>query len=102
MPDLDLDTTNGSRRVFMLLHQGRPVLLNFGEHKRINITPWGDRVQSVDASYEGRWELPVIGQVAAPAAALIRPDGYVAWVNGETQRALAEALTTWFGPTATA
>jgi 3-(3-hydroxy-phenyl)propionate hydroxylase len=102
MPDLDLDTTNGSRRVFTLLHQGRPVLLNFGERKRISITPWGDRVQSVDARYEGRWELPVIGQVAAPAAVLIRPDGYVAWVEGETQRGLAEALTTWFGPPGTA
>jgi hypothetical protein len=98
MPDLDLETASGSQRVFALLRKARPVLLNFGERKRIDITPWGDRVQSVDASYEGRWELPVVGQVAAPAAVLIRPDGYVAWVEGETQRGLAEALTTWFGP----
>jgi hypothetical protein len=98
MPDLDLDTANGARRVFTLLHQARPVLLNLGESGRIDITPWGDRVQSIDASYEGRWELPVIGQVPAPTAVLIRPDGYVAWVGDETRRGLDEALTTWFGP----
>jgi 2-polyprenyl-6-methoxyphenol hydroxylase-like FAD-dependent oxidoreductase len=102
MPDLELETANGSRRVFTLLHRARPVLVNLGEPGRIDITPWADRVESVDASYEGLWELPAIGTVAAPAAVLIRPDGYVAWVGDETQRGLAEALTTWFGPPATA
>jgi 2-polyprenyl-6-methoxyphenol hydroxylase-like FAD-dependent oxidoreductase len=102
MPDLDLETADRSRRLFTLLHQARPVLLNFGEGRGINITPWRDRVQSVDARYTGRWELPVIGQVAAPAAVLIRPDGYVAWVEGDRQRGLAEALTTWCGPPGTA
>jgi len=34
----------------------------------------------------------------APAAVLIRPDGYVAWVGESTHLGLAEALTTWFGP----
>jgi hypothetical protein len=29
---------------------------------------------------------------------LIRPDGYVAWVEGLTQPGLADALTAWFGP----
>jgi 2-polyprenyl-6-methoxyphenol hydroxylase-like FAD-dependent oxidoreductase len=102
MPDLDLEIADGTRRVFTLLHQARPVLLNFGEGNGVNITPWGDRVQSVDARYTGRWDLPVIGQVAAPAAVLIRPDGYVAWVASETQRGLVEALTTWCGPPGTA
>jgi 3-(3-hydroxy-phenyl)propionate hydroxylase len=102
MPDLDLETAEGTRRVFTLLHRARPVLLNLGEPGRIDITDWGDRVQLIAARYEGPWELPVIGQVAAPAAVLIRPDGYVAWVEGETQRGLAEALTTWFGPPGTA
>jgi 2-polyprenyl-6-methoxyphenol hydroxylase-like FAD-dependent oxidoreductase len=98
VPDLDLDTASGSRRLFTLLHQARPVLLNFGEPGRLDITPWADRVQSLDARYEGPWELPAIGQVAPPAAILIRPDGYVAWVGDETGGGLAEALTTWFGP----
>jgi len=34
----------------------------------------------------------------APAAVLIRPDGYVAWVGDGTQAGLTDALTTWFGP----
>jgi 3-(3-hydroxy-phenyl)propionate hydroxylase len=101
MPDLDLDIANGSRRVFTLLHQARPVLLNLAAPRSIDITPWKGRVQSIDARYEGAWELPVVGQVAAPAAVLIRPDGYVAWVGDDTQRGLAEALTTWFGPPVT-
>ena len=98
IPDLDLGTANGSRRLFTLLHHARPVLLNLAEPGRIDITPWADRVQSIDARYEGPWELPAIGPVAAPAAVLIRPDGYVAWVGDETQLGLADALITWFGP----
>jgi hypothetical protein len=51
----------------------------------------------VDASYDGAWELPVVGPVAAPEAVLIRPDGHVAWVGDGSQDGLREALTTWFG-----
>jgi len=98
MPDLDLVTPNGVVRVFSLLHDARPVLINFGEPGALDITPWVDRVQLMDAEYAGAWELPVIGVVTAPAAVLVRPDGYVAWVGDETQLGLAEALTTWFGP----
>jgi 2-polyprenyl-6-methoxyphenol hydroxylase-like FAD-dependent oxidoreductase len=98
MPDLDLVTDNGPLRVFSLLHDARPVLLNLGGPGGFEITPWADRVQSVDAEYVGQWELPVIGAVTAPTAVLIRPDGYVAWVGDRTQEGLADALTTWFGP----
>jgi 3-(3-hydroxy-phenyl)propionate hydroxylase len=102
MPDLDLVTADGPLRVFTLLHAARPVLLNLGEPGGFDITPWADRVRSIDATYEGTWELPAIGAVTAPAAVLIRPDGYVAWVGDLTQQGLAEALTTWFGPPAAA
>ncbi|HKC79604.1 MAG TPA: FAD-dependent monooxygenase [Gemmatimonadaceae bacterium] len=102
MPDLDLITVNGSLRVFTLLHKARPVLLNLGEPGGFDIAPWVDRVQLIDAKYEGAWELPAIGAVTAPTAVLIRPDGYVAWVRVETQVGLVEALTTWFGPPAAA
>jgi 2-polyprenyl-6-methoxyphenol hydroxylase-like FAD-dependent oxidoreductase len=98
MPDLDLVTANGPLRVFTLLHDARPVLLNLGEPGAFDIAPWADRVQLIDAKYVGTWELPVLGAVAAPAAVVIRPDGYVAWVGDLTQPGLAEALTTWFGP----
>jgi hypothetical protein len=98
MPDLDLVTANGPLRVFTLLHDARPVLLNLGEPGGLDITPWADRVKLIDASYDGTWELPVLGAVTAPTAVLIRPDGYVAWIGDLTQQGLADALTTWFGP----
>ena len=98
MPDLDLVTAGGPLRVFTLLHEARPVLLNLGEPGGLDITPWEDRVQLVDAGYAGSWELPVLGAVTAPTAVLVRPDGYVAWVGDRTQVGLADALTTWFGP----
>ena len=102
MPDLDLVTANGPLRVFTLLHDARPVLLNLGEPGGFDITPWADRVRSIDAEYAGSWELPALGAVTAPTAVLIRPDGYVAWVGDGSQAGLADALTTWFGPPAPA
>ncbi len=100
MPDLDLVTAERPRRVFTLLHEAQPVLLNFGEPGGFDITPWADRVQLVDADFGGTWELPVLGNVVAPAAVLIRPDGYVAWVGDGTHVGLEDALTRWFGPPA--
>ncbi len=100
MPDLDLVTAGGPLRVFTLLHDARPVLLNLGAPGGFDVAPWADRVQSIDAEYAGTWELPVLGAVTAPTAVLIRPDGYVAWVGDLTQPGLADALTTWFGPPA--
>jgi 2-polyprenyl-6-methoxyphenol hydroxylase-like FAD-dependent oxidoreductase len=97
MPDLDLVTDDGPLRVFELLHDAKPVLLNLGEPGDFDIAPWADRVQLIDASYGGEWELPVLGAVSAPAAVLIRPDGYVAWVGDGTQAGLSDALATWFG-----
>jgi 3-(3-hydroxy-phenyl)propionate hydroxylase len=98
MPDLDVVTSKGPRRVFTLLHDARPVLLNLVEAGAFDITPWTSRVQLIDARYDGRWELPALGTVTAPGAVLIRPDGYVAWVGDKSQAGLADALTTWFGP----
>jgi hypothetical protein len=89
---------DGPLRVFTLLHDARPVLLNLGEPGGFDITPWADRVRLVDARYAGTWELPAIGAVPAPTAVLVRPDGYVAWVGDLTRLGLADALTTWFGP----
>jgi 3-(3-hydroxy-phenyl)propionate hydroxylase len=97
MPDLDLITADGPLRLYGLLHSARPALINLGEANAFDITPWTDRVQLIDAKYAGSWELPAIGAVAAPAAVLVRPDGYVAWVGDRTQENLPNALTTWFG-----
>lgn len=99
MPDLDLVTAAGPRRVFDYLHTARPVLVNLSGAP-LPVTGWSDRVQFVDADYGGVWELPVIGDVAAPAAVLIRPDGYVAWAGQAADPELVSALTRWFGPPA--
>lgn len=102
MPDLDLVTANGRLRVFDLLHDAQPVLLNFGERGSIDITPWADRVRLIAARYAGPWALPALGTITAPDAVLIRPDGYVAWAGDPAEPELADALTTWFGaPAAT-
>lgn len=98
MPDLALMTAHGPLRLFTLLHKARPVLLNLGEPGGFDLGPWADRVQMLDASYEGTWELPVLGAIPAPGGVLIRPDGHVAWVGNLNQPGLAEALSRWFGP----
>jgi 3-(3-hydroxy-phenyl)propionate hydroxylase len=97
MPDLEIVTESGPRRLYTLLHEACPVLLNVGEPGTLDITPWADRVKRVDARYAGEWVLPVLGAVPAPVAVLIRPDGYVAWVGEGTDQGLREALVTWFG-----
>jgi hypothetical protein len=101
MPDLELSTDRGTRRVFELLHEARPLLLDFGVPESLDLTRWAERVRYVDADHTGTWELPVIGAVAAPDAVLVRPDGHVAWVGQGTRTGLVEALTTWFGRPAT-
>ena len=100
MPDLDLHTTDGPTRVFALLHDARPVLINFGEPGRFDVSAWADRVRLVDARCDGVVELPLIGDVPAPGAVLIRPDGYVAWAGDPTESELPRALATWFGAAA--
>ena len=98
MPDLDLETSTGPLRLFTLLHGARAVLVNLGAPGVVDIGPYVDRVPFVDATYGGVWELPVVGEVGAPAAVLVRPDGYVAWAGEPGEPALDEALATWFGP----
>ena len=96
MPDLDLDTADGPTRVFTLLHDARPLLLNLGEPGGIEISSWANRVR-LDAKHYGTWELPVLGEIASPQAVLIRPDGHVAWAGDITDQELPQALATWFG-----
>ena len=102
MPDLDLVVADSRRRLFTLLHAARPVLLLLDQGGPFDIAPWAERVQVVEARYDGPWELPVLGGVPAPPAVLIRPDGHVAWVGDRTDSALRDASATWFGPPATA
>lgn len=99
MPDLDLETADGRTRVYALLHEAKPVLLDLaGEPAGLDIGPWAERVRLVDAGFIGAWRLPVLGEVAPPTAVLIRPDGYVGWVGQGTDDGLTDALSRWFGP----
>ncbi|HEY2405867.1 MAG TPA: FAD-dependent monooxygenase [Polyangiaceae bacterium] len=97
MPDLDLVTASGTQRVFSLLHEARPLLINLAEPGALDISPWTNRVRLIDARHAGVWELPVLGVVTAPSAVLIRPDGHVAWAGSGTDHGLRDALTKWFG-----
>ncbi|WP_406730813.1 FAD-dependent monooxygenase [Streptomyces sp. NBC_01794] len=111
MPDLDIKTPSGQTRAFELLHAARPVLLDFTGRPdlRAALEGWTDRVDLVEAEcQDDHWTYPVIGDVPAPAAVLIRPDGHVAWAAPTapagsatpetTTAALTSALTRWFGP----
>jgi 3-(3-hydroxy-phenyl)propionate hydroxylase len=98
MPDLALETADGSTRVFELLHAARPLLLLFGGATGTDVTGWTDRVQVVDATTDDPWELPVYGPVDTAPAVLVRPDGHVAWAGDPADASLEGALTTWFGP----
>jgi len=97
VPDLDLDTADGPTRVFALLHDARPVLLDLRARAGPAVALGTDRVRVVRARYAGGWELPVLGEVAPPPALLIRPDGHVAWVGTLSDDDLPRALTTWCG-----
>ena len=100
MPDLEIVTGAGSVRVYELMHDAKPLLLNFGQPVGVEIAAWGDRVRLVSATYDGAWEVPVIGNIPAPSVVLVRPDGHVSWVGYGTDTGLIDALTKWFGPPA--
>ena len=100
VPDLDLIAASGPMRIYSLLQEARPVLLNLGEPGSLALAPWGERVKLCEARYSGPWKLPVLGPVPAPRAVLIRPDGYAAWVGDGSRAGLDEALTDWCGPAA--
>jgi 2-polyprenyl-6-methoxyphenol hydroxylase-like FAD-dependent oxidoreductase len=74
------------------LRDGRAVLLDAGTGTAAVAEPWGDRVKTVTAR-------PVTFP-DQPMAALIRPDGYLAWValDDADRDGLRAALTTWLGP----
>jgi 2-polyprenyl-6-methoxyphenol hydroxylase-like FAD-dependent oxidoreductase len=99
IPDLDITTEDGPRRVYSLLHDARPVLLTFGDvAASLDGVRVPDRLRAVHADPVDDWELPVVGSVQPPDAVLIRPDGYVAWVGVTSDARLDEAITRWFRP----
>ncbi|MFB8274664.1 FAD-dependent monooxygenase [Nocardia colli] len=100
VPDGDLSTTEGDTRVFELLRPGHPILLRLNGNQVPLPAGWQSRIDVIDArTHDNHWAVPAVGTIAVPAAILIRPDGYAAWVTDEPgDNGLLEALTTWFGP----
>ncbi|MGY4708752.1 FAD-dependent monooxygenase [Mycolicibacterium sp. CBM1] len=97
MPDLDLHTADGPTRLFTLLHPAQWILLTHGQPCSADLTGWERRVTTVHAHTTPTWHLPILGEIAAPQAVLVRPDGHIAWVGrGTTTTGLTDALTTWF------
>ncbi|HSX65900.1 FAD-dependent monooxygenase [Nocardioides sp.] len=92
MPDLDLVVDGGEVRVYELLREARPVLLDLGQGLATR-----PGISSHHAAYDGEWVLPVVGAVPAPTAVLIRPDGHVAWVGQGSDAGLDEAVARWCG-----
>jgi 2-polyprenyl-6-methoxyphenol hydroxylase-like FAD-dependent oxidoreductase len=93
-PNWPLETPGGPASLSTFLHAGRGVLLDLADRSdlRAEASGWSDRVDAV----------AVRGPDGCTAdAALLRPDGYVAWAltpgAGRGPRGLREALTTWFG-----
>ena len=71
-------------RLYELMHGGRGLLLD--QTGRLSVAGWADRVDHV---------VDVSEELDVPAA-LLRPDGHVAWV-GDDQQDLLSQLPTWFG-----
>lgn len=74
-------------RLYGLMHRGRGLLLD--QTGRLSVAGWADRVDHV---------VDVSEELDVPAA-LLRPDGHVAWV-GDDQQDLVGHLPTWFGAAA--
>ena len=78
----DIELTQG--RLYALMHGGRGLLLD--QTGRLSVAGWADRVDLV-ATASNQLEVP---------AALLRPDGHVAWA-GDSQQDLLGHLPGWFG-----
>ncbi|USQ86415.1 FAD-dependent monooxygenase [Streptomyces phaeoluteigriseus] len=105
VPDADLKTPDGATGVHELLHTARPLLLDLRGSTEVATAAegWTDRVDLVEArSEDDHWPVPAGGDIPAPTALLIRPDGHVAWAaaagGAPDTTTLRTALTTWFGP----
>ena len=80
----DVALGRGRARLYDLTHRGRGLLLD--QTGRLSVDGWASLVDHV---------VDVSDELDVPAA-LLRPDGHVAWV-GEDQQDLRNGLTRWFG-----
>lgn len=97
LPELVLDQGTLRTTSSRLLRTGRGLLLDLADNARLRrrAEGWTDRVDIVTAAAR---EVPDDSPVTATAAALVRPDGHVAWAAPGSQHDLPTALERWFGP----
>ncbi|MFJ9821226.1 FAD-dependent monooxygenase [Streptomyces sp. NPDC101151] len=98
LPDAELTGdfgTDGRASTFGFLHAGRGLVLDLSDDEKLRAAaePWTDRVDVVTTASRPQGVLADVG------AALVRPDGYIAWIGsgGSEAAGLQDALTRWFG-----
>jgi 2-polyprenyl-6-methoxyphenol hydroxylase-like FAD-dependent oxidoreductase len=77
-------------RLYELMHGGRGLLLD--QTGRLSVAGWADRVDQVVDVVD---DVDDAAELGFPAA-LLRPDGHVAWI-GDNQQDLQVRLQRWFG-----
>jgi len=99
VPDLGIEVGGHRTTVYSLLHNARGVLIDFAgkTDAGVEASRWANRITLVEATFDGRWNLPLLGVISPPSLVLVRPDGYVAWAGNHSEEGLREALNTWFG-----
>ncbi len=101
VPDIPLNTSGGSTTLYKLLHRATPVLLSFSDDAAVaEAAAWAGRITTVSAADTAHpWTLPDATTIPAPAALLIRPDGYVAWITDGAPDLgdLRKTITAWCG-----
>ncbi|UQX05445.1 FAD-dependent monooxygenase [Streptomyces sp. RerS4] len=98
LPIADLDTDRGPTTTSALLRTGRGVLLDLtgdaagGRRLAALARDWSPHVGVVHATASAGGD-PLEGA----GAALVRPDGHIAWTGSDADPALSDALRRWFG-----
>ncbi|AYY12634.1 monooxygenase [Actinobacteria bacterium YIM 96077] len=101
LPDVELVGdfgAAGTANAFQFLHAGRGMVLDLADNEKLRkvASPWTDRVDVITTSSRPAGVLEDVD------AALVRPDGYIAWIGtgGSEGTGLPEALARWFGAAA--
>jgi 3-(3-hydroxy-phenyl)propionate hydroxylase len=102
VPDVAINTNGRATTIYQLLHRATPILLTFSDDAALAeaASAWAGWVTAVSATNTAEtWILPDASTIPVPAALLIRPDGYVAWItDGAPDLAgLRETITAWCG-----
>ena len=102
VPDVAINANGRATTIYELLHRATPLLLTFSDDPALAeaASAWAGRVTAVSTTNTAEtWTLPHASTIPVPAALLIRPDGYVAWISdGAPDLAgLRETITAWCG-----